>query len=220
MRGWKQTALALTVIAMGAATASAQSSWSIGLTGGAGMARFTTHADDDIIGYRPAWSGGIYAVVPLAVGLSLQPELLFSEKGAKDAIVFESIDRTFERIYTARYIELPLLVRYDLPFDVPLSPFVVAGPAPAYLIQAYNTVGDATPEDMGGQLESFDVGAVLGVGARYDLPFGAVRLDARSGFGLMNVDRSGAPDRPGLSSANRHIGFAVMAGFEVPIPFW
>ena len=219
MRGWKEGALALALIVASATTASAQDTWSIGVTGGGGLARFTTHAQDDLIGYRATWSAGVYAVLPLAAGVSLQPELVFSQKGATDEIVFESIGRTFERTYSARYIELPLLVRYELPFDLPVSPFVIAGPAPAYLIQAYNVVGDATPEDMSDQLESFDVGAVLGLGARYALSFGTIRRDARTALGLTDIDRSGTPAGLGLPSANRNVGFAVVAGFDVPFPF-
>ncbi|MFW6078367.1 MAG: porin family protein [Gemmatimonadota bacterium] len=212
-------ALALPALAAVPTDAAAQRV-SVGLTAGGGLATFSTQDPEDRTEWRGAWSAGLYTGIALTDRFSLQPEVVYARKGARDEVVLESIDQTIQRDYAAHYVEFPVLLRFSPRLDGPVSPYILAGPAPAYLLQATNTAGDATPEDITDQLARFDMGAVIALGLAYPFGFGTAELAARGGFSVTDIDRSGAPAPLGVAEVNRNRAVVVTAGFGIPLPWF
>jgi hypothetical protein len=122
---------------------------------------------DGVFESRTSWNAGVFAQFKL-LGLALQPELLYSEKGTD--------------VLKMKYLELPLSIRVNLP-GIPklLKPYVIGGPYVSYALD-----GEL---DVEGEIQDFDYkkmdyGAGIGVGcdlfnrlqltARYDWGFGKV----------------------------------------------
>jgi hypothetical protein len=135
-------------------------------------------------------------LIPL---LSLQPEILYSEKGAKIKESFsfpingQTISGSFEGTFDLKYLEVPILLRAQLP--VPgFSPFLYAGPSVAYNLSADFTVEasamgftESESEDIKDQIKDFDVGFVVGGGLEFGLPLLKLHVEARYTMGLSNV---------------------------------
>ncbi len=96
-----------------------------------------------------------------------------------------------------RYVEIPLLARAD--FGAPQSAtrvFVVGGAAPAFKLSARGTAefeGEKQTQDVGRQIERFDLGLIGGVGVE----FGRALIEARYTHGLhrINTDDNEPEDR-------------------------
>jgi hypothetical protein len=96
-----------------------------GIIGGANLATFSAGFFSKVSN-RTGFAGGLIAVLPVTASFAVQPELMFTRKGANaDSGGFSS---------TAKidYIELPVLARFALPVSGRLKPFVYGGPGFAY----------------------------------------------------------------------------------------
>lgn len=112
---------------------------------------------------------------------SIQPEALFSQKGA--SMSFEGI----ESDWNVSYLEVPVLFRIGLGVPgAPMNPVLFAGPSVGYLLSSKgkgSVEGASVEFDMKDDTKSFDVGAVIGAG----IDFGNIQLDARYNLGFTNV---------------------------------
>jgi hypothetical protein len=149
-------------------------------------------------------------------GFAIQPELMYVTKGGKGSIDFEDEEIPFNVDGELRfdYIEIPVL--FVLPFAAGnLSPFVYGGPAFAFEVGcsvAFTAFGQSGTEDCGDEVErrKFDVGAMIGGGLAIPMGPGAVTLEGRYNFGLVNLDKT---DEGTL----RHRSAAVLVGYQVPL---
>ena len=125
--------LSLVVVALTARPASAQRQASVGFLGGAD---FTNVSDSANTEFRSStgFAGGLYVNFPVAKSLLIEPEVLYTNKGAG----LEGTDITFN----VNYIEIPVLVRYEFTADG--GPFAYAGPYVAFNVKC-NTVVDTLP---------------------------------------------------------------------------
>ena len=138
---------------------------------------------------------------------SIQPELLFIQKGQKfkksGAIGAPSLT------YTLNYLEIPLLAKLKFGNDN-VKFYVAAGPSLGILVSAdYKSVfgnsitkgsldvGSAEDDDY----KSTDIGAQLGVG----LMLGNFVFDVRYGLGLSNI----SPGANDYSEKNRALGITI-----------
>jgi len=120
-------AAALTMVSLG--TADAQLPFRLGLKGGLNSAN--VEGDDaGAWGSRRGMVAGIFASLKLPAGLSLQPELLYSQKGAKGTLRGDST--TVNATLKTAYIEIPVLLKYALSSKGPVTPCLFAGPAFAF----------------------------------------------------------------------------------------
>ncbi|MDO7854020.1 porin family protein [Hymenobacter convexus] len=139
----KKPMLSLAVLMGLTSAAHAQSGFRIGLKGGANLASFTgTDKKDTKSKY--GFSAGATFNFPLSDLISIQPELLYSQKGAKldysgssnsDASVFKnsnSVSGTFGQ--TLSYIDVPLLVRVNTGGSDGSGLFFEFGPQGSFLI--------------------------------------------------------------------------------------
>lgn len=142
-------------------------------------------------------SFGVFGEVPAGENLTIQPELLFSQKGYKyDA---GSIDVT----NTLSYIAVPVLVKMNLgQASAQARPFVFAGPEVGMLLSA-KAKADGVSADIKDGFKSLDFGAVVGAG----VGIGNISIDARYGLGLASIVDGG-------SGKNRAISLSVGYAFR------
>jgi len=75
---------------------------------------------------RTGFAGGLMAVLPVAPSFAIQPELMFTMKGANsDSGGFSATAKIY-------YVEVPVLARLEIPAYGRLKPFVYGGPSFAY----------------------------------------------------------------------------------------
>lgn len=135
-------------------------------------------------------------LIPL---LSLQTEILYSEKGAKLDMPFDDIDdfASIDASIDLTYLEVPVLLRAGLPIPG-FSPFLYAGPAFAYNLSAEITsdieftdngqqFSVSGSEDIKDEIKSFDVGFIVGAGLEFGLPMLKLHAEVRYTMGLSNI---------------------------------
>jgi hypothetical protein len=122
---------------------------------------------------RIGFHAGLYYHLFFNENIAIQPELLFSQKGAK--IDFSG----FEVKTNFSYIDLPVLVRYQVVDFLNLH----AGPQVGFLISA-NAVADDEKEDIKDDFNTIDFGLAFGAGV--DLPMG-LNFTLRYVLGLANI---------------------------------
>ena len=153
-------------------------------------------------------NAGFFAKLPMTKGISIQPELLYTSKGAKEK--YNSLGQTGEYRFNLNYIETPLLVVFNLTHNFNLS----AGGYTAYLVSAnvkdLHSDGSITGvmDLNAGNFHRFDYGLAGGLG----LDIGKVTLGARYNYGLQNIGRSGNLSGD-LTKNSRNIVATLFIGF-------
>jgi hypothetical protein len=189
--------LALAVVVATAAPAAAQGRQT-GVRAGVNLANVSTEAAGDAEGLDmlPRLVAGVFLTWPVTSWLDLQPEVLYSAKGAKaDAEGFESS-------LLLDYLEIPVLAKVPLR-TLGRSAYVVAGPAFGVRLRARARAefdGSTEELDISEDVERTDVGAVVGAG----FEIRSIIIDGRYTFGFTDIDQ--AED---VESKNRVISFTV-----------
>lgn len=177
----KALVLALTV----ALTGTASSAWAQGGSGvivGANFAniQITPNTNDNLFDRRTGFVAGIFLGLPVGSSLTIQPELLYSQKGVK----FK--DSTADARIELDYLDVPVVARITsggggLAF--------VVGPSFGFKLRARGKseiAGEKQEEDLSDQVESFDFGFVLGAGVQTQKMF----IDGRYQWGLSNINKT------------------------------
>lgn len=124
------------------------------------------------------FTGGIYAEFPLSSYISIQPEVLYSQKSTEESDeFFDGNNQT-----TFSYLEVPVLLRLNIPLEGSVSPFITAGPYVGYLLDAKDEFNGET-EDISEYIEDLNYGFMIGGG----IQFGNFSLDVRYDIGLANI---------------------------------
>jgi hypothetical protein len=153
-------------------------------------------------GTRIGLVAGGFATIPLGARFAVQPEGLFSQKGA--TLQDPGVDATI----TINYLEVPILAKYVLAQGDDRTFHVFGGPSIAFKLSAEASAeagGETIDVDTSDDVETIDFGVVLGGG----LDFGRLTLDGRYTFGFSNL--SGDSEDP-QKARNRVI--SVMAGIK------
>ena len=140
---------------------------------------------------RTGTTFGASLLLPFGHTWSLQPQVLFSNKGSR----FDS-GVGGEKNIRLDYVDIPLLLRYDLAGGSLVSPHLYAGPSAGYRVGCNvkvsgsgipNTSSDCNRTNF--DPETFDWGAIVGGGI--DLSIGGVGVTggARYGIGLANINK-------------------------------
>lgn len=189
--------LALIVVLACAAPAPAQIAY--GVKAGVNFADVAIDPDEGASSSgRLGALAGMFATIPIAWGLTLQPEAIYTIKGASFEV------EGFETNYIVDYVEVPVLAR----FRVLKSAYVLAGPSMAFRVRARNRIafGGSTEEiDLDNDVETFDVGIAGGIG----MDVGRWLVDARYTHGLSDTDKDRSDD---VKIRNRVLSFS--AGFR------
>ena len=164
-RSLTSTLLAAAALLLAAGAASAQLPGapvgiSLGVKGGVTIATF--HGDDaGDPDNRNGFAAGVQAVLHSPL-FNVQVEGLYVQKGA------EQDDGSVKHTYKFDYLEVPVLMRWDLPGMV-VKPYLLAGPALAFntsaKIKSEGALTKATAEvDVKDDVKDTDVGLVVGAG--------------------------------------------------------
>jgi len=143
------------------------------------------------------FNAGVFVNIGLPGPLSIQPEVLYSVKGAKVAGTFSGTP--FTTTATVTYVDIPVLLKFNIPLvpGSPVKPNIFAGPGVGILLTAKSKTevpGSPTTEsDDKSTTESMDFGAIVGVGVDVNLVAVTLMVDARYYFGLKTTDKSPAP---------------------------
>lgn len=199
------TLLSVAAVLVLVAPADAQIGTEIG--GKAGVTFSTVDDPDFDAETLVAFGVGAYVRFALAQAFSIQPELLFMRKGAKQE--FDVFDAEIK----LDYIEVPVLARYDISTEGNLSPYLFAGPTFAFEVgcTVSDDEGDFDCDDEEDfETESFDIGATAGVGVGFAAGRGTFFIEGRYTFGFTDILASEE-----FESKNR--SGAVMIGYGVPV---
>lgn len=190
-------ASALVVLATGAAHAQGGPGASFGLKGGASLTSFTGNGTEDAK-YLWGFHAGVLANFAVNDVFSVQPEVLYSMKGAKGQETIQGV--TIQESIRLHYIDVPLLAHLNaggLFFEVgPQIGFAVAANA-----HAEATGYGSQDQDIKDQVNTVDFGYAGGLG--YQLANGP-GIGLRYNGGFTNVDKSN-----NSSSSTRNSAFQL-----------
>ncbi len=160
---------------------------------------------------QAAFAGGAYLQIGLGNVFAIQPEILYSPKGAKQDIT----DGTLSLDLT--YLDVPLLLMVRVPTgDSPVWPILYVGPVISFEMDCKLKSPAVTVDcDAGGtpasRTKATDYGATFGAG--FEFFFGSVRsqLDARYTLGLKDINATDS----GASVKNRGWTFLFGLGYAL-----
>ena len=203
--GMKTTAIALILVLVFAAGAQAQMT-TYGLKGGMTLANLT--GDTEGLDSKTGFMIGGFAAIPIGESMSLQPEIFYVEKGAKESLTVDipgEGTQTFEGKYKLSYIDIPILFKYTMAGES-ARPHFLAGPSIGFLTSAKYKVEDEE-EDIKDFVKSMDFGLVFGAGVNFQ----KFLVEVRYNLGMTNLNDD--PDDPDPSVKNGVWNFLVGVTF-------
>jgi hypothetical protein len=156
---------------------------------------------------KAGFNAGIYWKLPVARGFSIQPELIYSQKGTK-ATYSNFIQGNGEYRFNLNYAELPLLAVINLgkTFNIHAGPYV------GYLVSAnvkdvnsdgtINGAADLNEDNF----KRLDVGVAAGLG----LDIENFTIGARYNYGLTEIGKSGLAGE--LTRNSKNAGLSIYLG--------
>ena len=190
----KKVILSLGLLVGLAGVANAQST-RVGVKAGV---NYTTFSGDNVGGaeYKFGAVGGLAANFGFSESLSLQTELLYSQKGTELAGTNVK--------FKLNYIELPIMFRYTLADGK--GPFLQAGPQVGYLAKAKLSDGDGNELKLDNDaFQKLELGYVAAVG--YQLESG-LSIEGRFNGGINSVGKDDAS-----YDQQRNRVFSVQVGY-------
>jgi hypothetical protein len=152
-----------------------------GVKGGFNMSNlYNNNADDENILY--GFNAGVYATLPISDFIAIQPEILFTTKGAE--LEYDNAFVSGTGKFKLNYIEVPLLVRVNVTKNFNIH----AGGYASYLVSSkvsgdgdFNFDEDIDTDD----LNKFDAGLSAGVG----VDFNPISIGLRYNYGLTTIGK-------------------------------
>jgi hypothetical protein len=188
------TVLVAAVLLLAARPGFSQDMLTYGLKVGINFADIASPDDDDEEEFKKKKVGvavGGFVDVPVAPMFSIQPEFLFTQKGAK----FEAEDPqfgNFKATISVDMIQVPVLGKVKFA-GASVRPFVVFGPGFGFVTRGRQEVeedGDVEEEDIKDDIESVDVSLIVGGGVQ----FGNASVELRWDHGLRNLVKDDEDD--------------------------
>lgn len=179
-----------------AVDAQAQEKSRVGLKGG--LAVYSSTASISALGFseeetsdsRMGFTAGIFVEKPFSDLISLQVEGLYVQKGGKDEVSGEDFGAgvgTGDGDLLLSYLDVPVMLKVNIPLESNVSPFLYGGGFAGYLLDASAEADGQSAEDEGIEikdlLNDLNYGVVLGAG----VTFGALTLDIRYDMDLANI---------------------------------
>jgi len=152
-----------------------------GVKGGFNMSNlYQSEADDNNVIY--GFNAGVYATLPISDFIAIQPEILYTTKGAELDYNNAFVDGNAK--FKLNYIEVPLLVRVNITKNFNVH----AGGYASYLVSSKVTGdGDINFDETvdTDDLNKFDAGLSAGVG----VDFNPISVGLRYNYGLTTVGK-------------------------------
>ena len=209
-RSFVVSVIALSTILLTSTHALAQATTTFGVQGGINVANVSFSGGDtgevapDFTSKTRAVFGGFVAR-DFNSKAGLQVDFLYSQKGTK-ATATDGID-TFVFEATVDYIEIPVLIRGNIPGSGAVKARVFGGPSFAFKVtdDSRTSFNGIEVEDEDTEIKGNDFGLVIG-GA---VQFGQFFVDARYNWGLVNILKD-ATDNEEVKTRT----FGIMVGFQ------
>lgn len=118
---------------------------------------------------------------------AIQPELLFTMKGAK--VDEQILGKTLEAWVNLNYLEIPVLIKLLIPTQGSIKPNLFIGPALGIKLTGKvkaEYAGETEEEELE-DLKSTDIGMVFGGGVDFGLGKGFIVIDFRYTLGLATI---------------------------------
>ena len=184
----------------------------VGIKGGYSLAKFslTGEMDAEVWKYLPSFVAGGYLELKLGF-VSIQPEVLYTRMGAKIEDVIEEVP--FSLQYRFDYVQVPVLLKFNIVPAGPIRPFLYGGGYGAYLIKAQGFMEVGTESDTADIIEDYqryDYGVVGGGGLAFKLPGISLSVEGRYNYGLANIFKNPIE---GEAMKNRSIMVLIGVGF-------
>ncbi len=191
MRSIRTLIVIITLIAIAGSSAYAGRT-SFGIKAGLNMSNASNVPEDwdESIEWNSGFTGGVFVNHALSDNFSLQPELLFTQKGFGGSLV----DDVVELVLSLDYFELPILAKYAFSAGKKFRPTLFAGPTFAYCSSSELTLSTwifSADIDFSSLTHTTDFGIVLGGGFDYDTGGGTLIIDARLTWNFTKVILSG-----------------------------
>ena len=170
---------------------------SVGAKLGFNLATMTIDPGFTSLGKGPAlgFHGGTVFNIGLSNMLSVQPEILFTQKGLKFS------DNFISQTYTIQYFEFPVLLKFAFGNEE-VKGFLIGGPFAGYstsqkivsrandtLINKSKIPFDSDLEDDGYADNRLDLGLALGVGVQFKTGPGNIFAEVRYDISLNSVEK-------------------------------
>ena len=177
-----------------------------GITAGLNFADMSEIEDSDM---RMGFVLGGHLVMPFGPTFAFQPEVLYSQKGAKGSTVDEESGEEVDIELKHDYLEIPLLLRMSIPTSGSVRPYLLLGPSIGLSMSCEidgESGGVSVGIDCDELLEpsSVDLGGALGGGIEFPVGTRAMSLGVRYTAGFSEVFEED-------ESKNRVL--AILAGF-------
>lgn len=173
---------------------------SLGAKAGVNMATHTGEAVENT-DLKTGLTAGIFLTFSTPL-ISVQPEVLFSQKGAKQTQQVGG--GPLETTFSSTYVDVPVLVRFGIPLPSPVKPYLFAGPSAGFLLSSkFSEDGSSEELDIKDHQKSMDWAAMLGAG----VDFSSLSIDVRANLGLTSVNEAD------IDTKNRT--FSVMLGYRL-----
>lgn len=162
----------------------AQENMSFGIKGGVNFTNlYTEDVDDNNLLF--GLNAGLVAVLPFSEFLAIQPEILFSGKGAE--LKYNNAFVEGKAKFRLNYIEVPVLLRVNLTNRFSIQ----AGPYIAYLIDA--NIKNETNNELFDSEENLDTDDFtkfdFGLSGGTEFEFSPISIGVRYNYGLTNVGK-------------------------------
>ena len=189
---------------------------SYGLKAGLNMANLTDEPEGESYKMKMGVALGGFAVYKVNDNLSIQPELLYTQKGNEIEYSYEDYDYSYADWWNhpvtvtekfkikLDYIEIPVLAKYSFSPGESVCPFIFGGPALGILMSA-----KVDSEDIKSDCNSMDIGLVLGGGVELE---SGVSIDLRYDMGMTKVFKS----EEGYTPKQKNTVISLMVGYKLP----
>ena len=178
--------------------ASVGNTWAQGVGGGikvgVNFAKVSNADDEGDVSMRTGIIGGAFLTFPRGALIAFQPEVLFSQQGAKFTDAGEEFTAKIDEVL------IPLLLRVGASNG---PAYVLVGPSIGFITSAKFTDG-TDEEDFKDDLKSTDIGALVGLGVSVN----RFLIEARYNLGLTNLN-----DDDSEKNKSRVISVLVGVGF-------
>jgi opacity protein-like surface antigen len=195
----KKLILSLAVLASTAGVANAQTGIKVGLKGGFNL---STYSGEDSKGseYKAGFAAGPFVNFGVSDNFSIQPEFLYSQKGAsQDDVPYLSGTSTINstRKDALGYLDVPIMFRYNIGEDGK-GFFVEVGPQGSIILHRRQFSEDASGKEISGSrytstdgMNKVAIGYVGGVG--YQITSG-LQLGLRYTGDFSQINKGGTPN--------------------------
>lgn len=180
--------LAMTVSLVSFETSQAQTDVALGAKAGTNFSNLRGEDADDTE-RKVGFTGGMFLSISPRPFLTVQPELLFTQRGATNTNETLNIKQELR----ANYIDIPVLFKLRLPIDDVFFPHVYIGPQfSTHLNNTYSVEQLDTNIEIDSEVDvnEFDFGGVFGAGMDIQSNHLLITVDFRYGLGALNINEN------------------------------